>query len=150
MGTHGLRKHGTGIIGVDEDEELHGSPNNLLTLPNIATTGTLPLRPKTKLLLCPTTTVVDEFPFYDRQISMRDRTRADPEPRYLPIRDVYGIGEGGAEGAQAGSTNDTYLWLEVFWDALSEEFETSIERKLSVAGHIVPRELERERSGQSV
>jgi len=69
---------------------------------------------------------------------MRGRTRADPEPRYLPVRDVYGIGEGCAEGAQARSTDDTHLRLEVLWDTLSEKFETSIERQLSVVGHVVP------------
>jgi len=79
---------------------------------------------------------------------VRGRTRADPEPGNLPIRDVYGIGEGCAEGAQARSTDDTHLWLEVLWDALSKEFETSIERQLSKVGHIVPRERERQRSGR--
>lgn len=66
----------------------------------------------------------------------RYRTRADLEPRYLSIRYVNGVGEGCGKCAQTRSTDDAHLRLEVLWDALRQEFETSGKRELSV-GHIV-------------
>ena len=81
---------------------------------------------------------MDEFTFYDGWISTtRDRTGADPEPRYLSIRDVDGIGEGCGEGAQARSADDAHLGCEVLWDAFGEEFEASSKRQLNI-GHLVP------------
>ena len=67
----------------------------------------------------------------------RYRTRADPEPRYLSIRDVNGFGEGCGEGAQARPADDAYLWFEeVLWDALGESFETGSKRQLSVSHNV--------------
>lgn len=49
---------------------MYGGCPRSLTLPNIATTGTPPQRPKTKVLFCPSTTGVDKrhILFHDRWI----------------------------------------------------------------------------------
>jgi len=62
------------------------------------------------------------------------RTCADPEPRYLSIRNVDGTGQGRSEGTQSRPAYNAYLRLfEVLRDPLGEEFETSSEGQLSVS-----------------
>ena len=65
------------------------------------------------------------------------RTCADPEPRYLSIRNVDGIGQGRSEGTQSRPAYNAYLRLfEVLWDALGEDVETSSEGQLGVSHRI--------------
>jgi len=62
------------------------------------------------------------------------RTCADPEPRYLSIRNVDGTGQGRGEGTQSRPAYNAYLRLfEVLRDALGEDFETSSEGQLGVS-----------------